>query len=278
MTAATLAYEEAFTTCAQVEAQARVDRLPGARARVAELLAQVYATLDERLVPSMLALRDQIAAENAALGVVVFNPADLVWPELVGPMGRGRQSARTSAPVATRGVARLTGVHSTRETEAPPMTTFLRPIPAATVPTLWDQTGRRRGARRRSGRCPDRHVLHGLRDRGRTRAERPRAASRAGKPVDETRSARVMRPPTPASGRYPTIEETRPRRPRACLRCGRRFSTTIAERLCPGCTRATEELTTGAISAAGIVVMGRRGRAPGGGPAPPPARPERSTP
>ena len=52
MTAATLAYEEAFTTCAQVEA---------------ELVTQVYATLDERLVPIMFALRDQIAAEDAAL-------------------------------------------------------------------------------------------------------------------------------------------------------------------------------------------------------------------
>ena len=53
------------------------------------LLQQAYDTFDERLMPIMLALRDQIAAENAALGAVVFHPADLLWPEVVGVTGLG---------------------------------------------------------------------------------------------------------------------------------------------------------------------------------------------
>ena len=72
--------------------------------------------------------------------------------------------------------------------------------------------------------------------------------------------------PSPASapGRFPSIAETRPRRPRRCLRCDRVMLSTVAERLCPGCARVTEELEVGAIAAAGIVVSGRRSRAPAG--------------
>lgn len=82
---AALAYEEATATSAQVEREASAQRLPAARARVAPLVRQLYTELDGRIMPLMVRLRDQIAAENAALGRPAFPPGELLWPEFMGP-------------------------------------------------------------------------------------------------------------------------------------------------------------------------------------------------
>ena len=181
----------------------------------------------------MFALRDQIAAENAALGVVAFHPAICCSRKWSG--SRTRTTVCSNIAVACSNARGGSDRSAQRE-------------------------------RRRRGR-PARRLLRGVCRGGPARTEPSRRGNRNGRPDGASTTARVMAFPVNA---FPIVRETRPRRPRSCLRCGRRFPTTAATRLCRNCTDVIEDLQAGAVTAAGRS-RARKGKGGAVRAAPPPA-------
>src|SRR5215471_5348152 len=79
---AVIALKDAVTALERAEAQARRARAPVWEARIRERLRDLWNTLDQAAEQNT-ALRDEIAAANTTLGRTLFQPADLMWPELL---------------------------------------------------------------------------------------------------------------------------------------------------------------------------------------------------
>src|SRR5262249_1372214 len=79
---AVVGLKDTLTALEQAEAQARRAQTPVWEARIRERPRALWNTLHQAAGQNT-ALRDGVTAANTALGRTVFQPADLMWPELL---------------------------------------------------------------------------------------------------------------------------------------------------------------------------------------------------